>query len=139
MQSNGQCLFVDQTNFESCLQYPDAARSEGIKTILSMPLSIRDTVTGCLRIYSADERTYDNKEMALITKFSRQAALAIENAIIYETMRKDIEGMKNTFREIRFSALEVYGLRLFNRGLLHSFINLSVSIFITESGVITNE
>jgi DNA-binding response OmpR family regulator len=94
VQSNGQCLFVDQTNFESCLQYPDAARSEGIKTILSMPLSIRDTVTGCLRIYSADERTYDNKEMALITKFSRQAALAIENAIIYETMRKDIEGMK---------------------------------------------
>ncbi len=94
VQSEGQCLFVDQTNFESCLQYPDAARREGIKTILSMPLSIRDTVTGCLRIYSADERTYDNKEMDLITKFSRQAALAIENAIIYETMRKDIEGMK---------------------------------------------
>jgi FixJ family two-component response regulator len=94
VQSNGQCYLVDQTNFDSCLQYPDAARLEGVKTILSMPMSIRDAVTGCLRIYSADERNYDDKEMDLIAKFSKQAALAIENAIIYETMRKDIEGMK---------------------------------------------
>ncbi|MFH0957513.1 MAG: response regulator [Pseudomonadota bacterium] len=94
VQSNGQCYFVDKTNFDSCLQYPEAARQEGVKTILSMPLSIKDTVTGCLRIYSADERNYDDKEMDLIAKFSKQAALAIENAMTYETMRRDIEGMK---------------------------------------------
>ncbi|MCX5873661.1 MAG: response regulator [Deltaproteobacteria bacterium] len=95
VQSTGKSSFVDQTSFDKCLQYPDAARQEGIATILSMPLSVRGAIIGCLRVYSADDRKYDKKEMELITRFSQQAALAIENAVLYETMRKDIEGMKN--------------------------------------------
>jgi ActR/RegA family two-component response regulator len=95
VQSTGKSSFVDQTSFDKCLQYPDAARQEGIATILSMPLSVRGAIIGCLRVYSADDRKYDKKEMELITRFSQHASLAIENAILYETMRKDIEGMKN--------------------------------------------
>lgn len=98
VQSTGKFSFVEQTSFDKFLQYPDAARQEGIATILSMPLSVRGAVIGCLRVYSADYRKYDAKEMELITKFSHQAALAIENAILYETMRKDIEGMKKYIR-----------------------------------------
>lgn len=94
VESNGQCFLVNQDNFETCLQYPEEARIEGVTTILSMPLTVRGAITGCLRVYSSDERKYEDKEMDLISKFTTQAALAIENAIIYETMRKDIEGMK---------------------------------------------
>jgi len=94
VQSTGVSSFVDYTSFERYLQYPDAARQEGIVSILSMPLSLRGAIIGCLRVYSSDNRKYDAKEMELITKFSQQAALAVENGILYETMRKDIEGMK---------------------------------------------
>ena len=45
-------------------------------------------------VYSSGNKRYDDKQIELITKFSQQSALAIENAILYETMRKDIEGMK---------------------------------------------
>ena len=94
VQSTGKYSFVAEDSFDARLQYPDAARQEGIASILSVPLSVRGTIIGCLRLYSASGREYGSKEMNLISKFSDQAALAVENAILYETMRKDIEGMR---------------------------------------------
>ena len=94
VQSTGKYSFVAEDSFDARLQYPDAARQEGIASILSVPLAVRGAIIGCLRLYSASSREYDAKEMNLISKFSDQAALAVENAILYETMRKDIEGMR---------------------------------------------
>ncbi|MCL5125283.1 MAG: response regulator [Deltaproteobacteria bacterium] len=94
VQLSGKGFFVDEASFEEKLQYPEAARQEGIVSILSFPLSLHGAVIGCLRIYSSDNRKFEQKEMDLITKFSKQSALAIENAILYETMKKDIEGLK---------------------------------------------
>lgn len=94
VQSTGKYSFVTENSFGDRLQYPDAARQEGIASILSMPLSVRGAIIGCLRLYSTSDRQYDSKQMKLISKFSDQAALAVENAILYETMRKDIEGMR---------------------------------------------
>jgi YesN/AraC family two-component response regulator len=94
VQSTGKYSFVAEDSFDARLQYPDAARQEGIASILSVPLTVRGAIIGCLRLYSASSPEYDAKEMNLISKFSDQAALAVENAILYETMRKDIEGMR---------------------------------------------
>lgn len=94
VQATGESFFVDEASFKEKLQYPDAARQEGIASILSVPLSLKGAIIGCLRIYSSDNRVYNDKEMDLITKFSKQSALAVENAILYETMRKDIEGLQ---------------------------------------------
>ncbi|MFA6223787.1 MAG: response regulator [Desulfomonilaceae bacterium] len=94
VQSTGKYSFVTENSFGARLQYPDEARQEGIASILSMPLSVRGAIIGCLRLYSTSDRQYDSKQMTLISKFSGQAALAVENAILYETMRKDIEGMR---------------------------------------------
>ncbi|MDA8405843.1 MAG: response regulator [Deltaproteobacteria bacterium] len=94
VQATGESFFVDEASFEEKLQYPDAARQEGIVSILSVPLSLKGSIIGCLRIYSSDNRRYNDREMGLIGKFSKQSALAIENAILYETMRKDIEGLQ---------------------------------------------
>jgi CheY-like chemotaxis protein len=91
---SGQPVLIDDSEFDSQLHYPEKARQEGIKTILSLPLKLEDTVLGFLRIYSKEKRSYDTEEMDLVLKFADQGARALENAMAYDRVRKDIEGMK---------------------------------------------
>jgi FixJ family two-component response regulator len=92
----GKPVLIDETAFNSKLHYPEAAKKEGIKSILSVPLQLDETVLGFLRIYSAEKRTFSDEEMDLLVKFAEQAAQAVENAMAYERVRSDIEGMKKS-------------------------------------------
>lgn len=64
--------------------------------MLSIPLKLNDTILGFLRIYCAEKRSFDSEEMSLLLKFAEQGATALENAMKYESVRKDIEGMKKS-------------------------------------------
>lgn len=91
---SGEPVCVDESQFESVLQYPAEARREKIASILSVPLKLNETILGFLRIYSSEKRQFDHEEMDLILKFAEQGARALENAIAYQRVRSDIEGMK---------------------------------------------
>ncbi len=93
---SGQPILIGEKDFDSSLNYPENARSEGIASILSIPLKLDMTILGVLRIYSAQERFFDNDEMTLLMKFADQAARALENAMAYESVRRDIDGLKKS-------------------------------------------
>ncbi len=90
----GRPVFIDESQFEASLHYPQEARKEGIASIISVPLQLQDTVLGFLRIYSAEKRTLDNEEMDLLVKFAEQGARALENAMSYQKVRGDIDSLK---------------------------------------------
>jgi CheY-like chemotaxis protein len=92
---SGEVVVVDQSDFDSYLQYPDAARKEGISSIMAVPLEINGTVLGFLRLYAAEKFSLSNEESDILTKFARQAAHAIENAIAYERIRTDIQELQS--------------------------------------------
>ena len=87
-------VLIEEPSFDASLHYPGEARREGIASILSIPLKLNNTILGVLRIYSADRRSFDDEEMGLLMKFADQAARALENAMAYEGVRRDIEGLK---------------------------------------------
>jgi len=87
-------IVVQQEDFDKELQYPAEARKEGIAGIMSVPLTINGTVIGVLRIYSADRLSLTDEETDLLLRFSEQAARALENAMAYERVKEDIEGIK---------------------------------------------
>jgi len=87
-------VLIEEVNFDSSLHYPEKARQEGIASILSIPLKLNKTILGVLRIYSAETRVFDDEEMGLLMKFADQGALALENAMAYENVRRDIDGLK---------------------------------------------
>jgi transcriptional regulator with GAF, ATPase, and Fis domain len=93
---SGKPVLVEEETFDSNLQYPDAARKEGITSILSLPLKLKDTVIGSLRVYSSERKGFSGDEMDLLVKFADQGARALENAMAYQRVRADIEGMKNS-------------------------------------------
>lgn len=91
---SGKPGLIESQDFDTSLQYPEEARKEGIAAILSVPLKLDDTVLGFLRLYKAEKRPLTDDETGLLLKFAEQAARALENAIEYEKVKSDIEGMK---------------------------------------------
>jgi CheY-like chemotaxis protein len=91
---SGEPVLVQEDAFEASLHYPEAARKEGISSILSVPLKLNDAILGFLRIYSTEKRSFEDEEMDVLLKFADQAARALENAMAYERVRADIEGIK---------------------------------------------
>jgi two-component sensor histidine kinase len=56
------------------------AEEEGLHSLLSVPLQVRDRVIGVLNGYTGEPRTFDPQEVELFTTLANQTALAIENA-----------------------------------------------------------
>jgi len=74
-------------------QYPESATSEGIASILSVPLSIKGKVIGVMRLYTAAPRDFDEDELDFAEALAEMGAIAIENARMYERIKKDYESV----------------------------------------------
>jgi signal transduction protein with GAF and PtsI domain len=63
-------------------RYPfrEAAEREGLVSMLSVPLIVRDHVIGVLNCYTTEPHTFSEAEVALFSTLANQTALAIENA-----------------------------------------------------------
>lgn len=92
-QSDGPVI-IEDADFDTSLQYPEKARSEGIVSILSIPMKLNNAILGVLRIYSAEKRSFDEDELSLLMKFAEQGVKALENAMAYENVKRDIDGLK---------------------------------------------
>jgi DNA-binding response OmpR family regulator len=93
----GEPVLIEESEFDERLQYPEEARKEGIVAILSIPLRVKDAALGVVRLYSGDRKSFDNEELDILKKFAEQAARALENAMSYEQVRSDVEGLKKHF------------------------------------------
>ena len=82
-------VVVPDIDTECQLQYPEACKKEGIRSILSIPLVFKDNVIGMLRLYDTKERDYTYREVEFITALAEQGAIAIENARYMEKVLKD--------------------------------------------------
>jgi len=70
-------------------QYPKEAEREGIVSVLSVALVIKDQPRGVIRVYCGRPRRFDAHQIRLLQAFARQAAIAIENAELYEDIRRN--------------------------------------------------
>ena len=71
--------------------YPTEAAEEGIKSILSVPITLKGNVIGVMRIYTGEPRDYSDDEITFISSLAEQAALAMENARLYQKLKGEYE------------------------------------------------
>jgi len=64
--------------------YPREAEREGIRSGISVGLISKHGAVGTLHLYSSEPRTFDEGEVQLIRSLANQAAVAIENAQLYQ-------------------------------------------------------
>lgn len=74
-------------------QYPQAAAEEGISSILSVPIALKGNIIGVLRIYTGVPRQFSEDEITFIASLAEQAALALENARMYQKLKGEHEAL----------------------------------------------
>lgn len=89
----GKTVVIPDARTDPQAQYPQEAAAEGIATIVSIPLSIKGRVIGVMRLYTAEPRTFSSEELEFAEALGEVGAVAIENARMYEKIKKDYEAV----------------------------------------------
>ena len=77
--------------------YPELAKQEGLKSLLSVPMMIKERAIGVLNLYTATEHAFSEDEIRVLSTIANQAAVAIENTRLLEqsaSLRKSLEERK---------------------------------------------
>ncbi|HJX23135.1 MAG TPA: GAF domain-containing protein [Candidatus Bathyarchaeia archaeon] len=79
----GRVLAIADAAEDSRWQYPEEARREGIRSVLSSPLSVKGKTIGTIRVYTAETRDFTDREIQFLSALASQAALSIDNAKLH--------------------------------------------------------
>lgn len=63
-------------------------RDMGLKSLISIPLTTKQSVMGVLNLYTKNRHIFTDDEKRLLGIFANQAAGAIENATLFESLRE---------------------------------------------------
>ncbi len=61
-------------------KYKDIAKKEGLRSLLSVPLSVKGRVIGVLNNYTSRPHKFTSEEVDILTSVANQAAIVIENS-----------------------------------------------------------
>lgn len=92
---SGKTVHVLDATSDPQIQYPEAAKEEGIRSILSEPMSSSGRIIGVVRIYAQDPREYTEIEKEFISGLADIGGIAIENAIMYSHLNADYQNLIN--------------------------------------------
>ena len=81
---SGEPIVIADALQDPRINYPEATRKEGIRTILVVPIPIRGRISGILRLLTKTPRTYTRDEIDFVTALGEQCGIAIENARIFK-------------------------------------------------------
>ncbi len=91
------CLHDD----EGCFLHQDPMiSSEEIHSVLCVPLEVKRNILGCICIYSSHRHQLSQEQMQLVVTFANEAAIAIDNARLYEETRRGLELKSALLREL---------------------------------------
>lgn len=76
------------------IQYPDAAKNEGIASILSVPIVVAGRLIGALRIYTSEHWEFTLEDVNFVQAMAQIAGMAIEMARQYKGLKDSIEILK---------------------------------------------
>ena len=90
---SGKEVIIEDPESDKRLQYPEALKKEGIKSIICVPVRIKDTVVGTLRIYTAYRYKMIQEDLEFLDILADFGGVAIENARLYKHVRKEYEDL----------------------------------------------
>ncbi len=111
---------VPNVTEEPRYMYPQLAQKEGIVSMLSVPMMIRDRVIGVINTYTSQEHKFSSEEIKILQAIANQAAVTIENTNLMQEIlkakealevRKTVEKAKGVLMEqLGISENEAYGI-----------------------------
>lgn len=96
----GEPVYIENMQTDPRVHYHEAAKNEGIVSMLSIPIKCRNTPIGLMRIYLGEQRAFNKEDVDALCILAEHLGLAIEN-----------NGMKNFIEKIKM-AMESLPLRM---------------------------
>jgi len=84
---SGRTVLVPDAWRDPRIRYPEEAREEGIRTMLSAPLIVRSGAIGVLRAYGGEGHRFTKEDAAFLSAVAGHGAVAIENAEAYQLLQ----------------------------------------------------
>lgn len=84
----GFLSFRDATS-DPRLENLEGKKAEGIASILSVPVMVKDKAIGILSLYTSTPRDFSKDEIDFLTALAEQGGMAIEHARLFEQLRKN--------------------------------------------------
>jgi signal transduction histidine kinase len=95
----GEVVNIPDALNSRLLQYPEEARQEGIRSVLSAPLIGKDGPLGILRAYAVESARFTKDDEAFLSAIAAQGSIAIENAMAYRAVEA-LDASKGQFIRI---------------------------------------
>jgi GAF domain-containing protein len=89
----GKPVIIPDISTDTRFQYKEAARREGIVSVLCVPLEVRGEAIGVMRVYTNEPCTFHEDDVQFLSVLASLAALAIENANLYESLKTSYDGV----------------------------------------------
>jgi GAF domain-containing protein len=87
----GRAVAVLDATSDPRVQYGDEAGQEGIASMLSVPVRLRGTVVGVVRVYTAEPREFTKDEIEFVEAVAHLGAIALENARSHQQVKDDYD------------------------------------------------
>jgi GAF domain-containing protein len=90
-------ITVPDVTKEPGFMYPEIAKKEGIVSLLSVPMMIKDRVIGVINSYTKSKHNFRKEETDILQAVANQAAVAIENTNLSQeilTAKEALESRK---------------------------------------------
>ena len=85
----GKPVIIEDAASDPRLQYPQEAMREGIASIISVPIVLRERTIGALRLYTSVPCRFSEDDIDFLCAIGMQSGIAIENARMYERVRSN--------------------------------------------------
>jgi GAF domain-containing protein len=87
-------IMVYDVTKDELYAYPEVAREEGLKSLLSVPMSFKSEVIGVINIYTSYPHHFTPEEVRIAQAVANQAAVAIENVKLWREAEKAKEALE---------------------------------------------
>jgi GAF domain-containing protein len=88
-------LMVRDVTVEADYLYPELAKKEGVRSLISLPVMARSRVIGVINVYSGEERVFSDEDIRVLSTVCHQAALAIDNTNLAVEVQEKEEALES--------------------------------------------
>lgn len=97
----GKPVAVKNAGEDERVQYRRQAKEEGIVSILSAPVTLAGDVVGVIRVYTGKPYHFSEPDVYFVTAVANLGAIALENAKLLNSVKKDYEALRRDIAEWR--------------------------------------
>jgi len=134
----GKVIQVPDVERDPEYTWKDAPRLGGFRTLLGVPMLREGTPIGVISLVRRTVRPFNDKQIELVTTFSDQAVIAIENVRLFEEVQKRTLELSKSVEELRAlgEVSQAVNSTLDLDAVLTTIVAKAVELSSTEAGAI---